>query len=113
MAIAHIILAPATPEQIAEMLQAFGELIKLAVDVEKEILAGGGYRHADCESLLLQDGSKQEKIGGADWYPDQSEVRFEALINIRPNQNNSSMMILDPVVRTQVEKIVRHLLEKP
>ena len=41
----------------------------------------------------------------------QSEVQFEALINIRPRQNNPSMTILDPVVRTRVETIVRQLLE--
>lgn len=113
MTVIHIIRTPATPEQIAAMLQAFDDFIKLAVDIDKEILAGGGYRYADCESLRLQNGSRQEKIWGADWYPDQSEVRFEALINIRPNQNHPSMMILDPAVRTQIEKIVRHLLEKP
>lgn len=32
------------------MSEAFGGwLIKLAVDVEKDILAGGGELHADCE----------------------------------------------------------------
>jgi hypothetical protein len=29
MAVIHIIRVPATPEQIAEMLQAFGDFIKL------------------------------------------------------------------------------------
>ncbi len=67
--IIHVIRAPATPEQIAEMLQAFGDFIKLAVDVDREILAGGGNLHADCENMLLQDGSGQENIWGADWVP--------------------------------------------
>jgi len=109
----HIIRTPATPEQITEMRQVFDEFIKLAVDIEREILAGGGSRHADCESVLLQDGSKQQDIWGADWYPEKSEVRFDALINIRPNQSNPSMTILDVAIRNKVEKIVRHLLEKP
>ncbi len=60
MAVIHIIRTPATTEQIAEMLQAFGTFVKLAVDIEREILAGGGFRHADCEDLLLQEGSKDE-----------------------------------------------------
>jgi len=68
--------------------------------------------HADCESLLLQDGSEQKNIWGADWVPDEAEVRFESFINIRPNQNNPAMTILDPGIRDQVEKIVRRLLEK-
>jgi len=108
----HIIRTPATPERIAEMRQMFDEFIKLAVDVEHAILAGGGEMHADCESFLLRDGSEQKNIWGADWVPDEAEVRFESFINIRPNQNNPAMTILDPGLRAQVEKIVRGLLEK-
>ena len=50
MAIIHIIRTPATPEQIVDMLQVFGNFIKLAVDVDRAILAGGGNLHADCEN---------------------------------------------------------------
>jgi hypothetical protein len=108
----HLIRTPATPEQIAEMLQALGKFIKLAVDVDRSILAGGGELHADCEKLLIDDGGDQKNIWGADWVPAASQARFEALINIRPHQNNPSMTILDSSVRDKVEKIVRHLLEK-
>lgn len=113
MASIHIIRTTATPEQIGEMRQVFEEFIKLALDIERQILAGGGSRHADCENFLLQDGSKQQNIWGADWYPESSEVRFDALINIRPNQNNPAMTILDAAIRDMVEKIARRLLEKP
>jgi len=109
----HIIHNPATPEQITEMLQAFGNFIKLAVDIQRSILAGGGDLHADCEKLLLDDGGEQKNIWGADWIPAATQVRFEALINIRPHQNNPSMTILDSSIRDEVEKIVRRLLEKP
>ena len=80
-----ILRQPATPEQFTQMSEALGELlIKLAVDVERKILAGGGELHADCEAALLDDGSRQEDVWGADWYPQQQEVGFESLINIRP-----------------------------
>jgi hypothetical protein len=50
-----IIRRPATPEQMLQMSEAFGDaLIKLAVDVERGILAGGGELHADCEAALLE-----------------------------------------------------------
>ena len=100
----------ATADQITEMLDACDDFIKLAVDVERSILAGGGYRHADGESVLLQEGSRPEDVWGADWYPAQQEVRCEALMNIRPAQNNLSMLILDEGLRARVEKIVRALL---
>jgi Protein of unknown function (DUF5674) len=48
-----IICEKATPEQIEEMAETYvGLMIKLAVDVKKEILAGGGELHADCEQTL-------------------------------------------------------------
>lgn len=107
-----IIRQPATPEQIAKMSEAFGEsFIKLAVDVEQEILAGGGELHADCEAVLLEAGSQQQYIWGADWYPLDREVGFEALINIRPGQQNFTLELQDPALRAKIETIVRRLLE--
>ncbi len=105
----HIIRIKATPRQIEEMLSTLGTYIKLAVDIQRGILAGGGILHADCESELLEDGSKQEDIWGADWVPESQEVHFEALINIRPRQNNPSMEIRDKNVRLKVESIVKDL----
>jgi hypothetical protein len=107
----HIVREPATAEQIAQMEEAFGIMIKLAVDTRRRILAGGGELHADCEQNLLEDGSRQEDIWGADWYPQSREVAFEALINIRPRQQNFGLEIRDSTVREQIEAIVRQLLE--
>jgi hypothetical protein len=107
-----IIRQPATDEQISQMAEIFdGVLIKLAVDVKREILAGGGALHADCEQALLDDGSQQEDVWGADWYPDLNKVGFESLINIRPRQQNFGFEVQDPILRKQIEIIVRHLLE--
>jgi hypothetical protein len=106
----HLIRERATPQQLTEMLEALDVYIKLAVDVRRVILAGGGTLHADCEAVLLEDASRQEDIWGADWFPDTQQVSFEALINIRPRQGNPSMMILDPEIRGRVEEIARRLL---
>ena len=107
-----IIREPATSQQIKEMQQALDTYIKLAVDIQRGILAGGGVMHADCESILLEDGSQQDNIWGADWNPASQQVTFESLINIRPRQNNSSMEILDPQRREKVAQTVRKLLEQ-
>jgi hypothetical protein len=107
----HIVRRRATPAMMSEMLQSLGSYVKLAVDVRRQVLAGGGELHADCEQVLLEDGSRQEDIWGADWLPFSQEVQFEALINIRPRQDNPSMIILDPAVCAQVETIARQLLE--
>lgn len=92
------------------MLKALETYIKLAVDVRREVLAGGGVLHADCEAVLLRDGSHQEDIWGADWIPDRELIVFEALINIRPRQGNRAMEIQDPAIRAQVETVARRLL---
>ena len=107
----HIIRKKATSSQIKEMMESLDSYIKLAVDVKKGVIVGGGMLHADCEAILLDDGSKQKDIWGADWIPDSKEVRFEALINIRPNQNNRSMTIQDKKLRLAVEKIVKERFE--
>jgi hypothetical protein len=107
-----IIRRPATPEQMDQMSEACGDmLIKLAVDVERGILAGGGELHADCEAALLEDNSQQRDIWGADWYPLDHQVGFESLINIRPRQGNFSLEVQDPALRQQIESVVRRLLE--
>ena len=38
------------------------------------------------------------------------QVTYEALINIRPRQNNRSMEILDPTIRERVAHITHQLL---
>jgi hypothetical protein len=107
----HIIRQRATEKEIKEMLEELETYIKLAVDVERNILAGGGEYHADCEEVLLEDGSRQENIWGADWYPESRTVGFGALINIRPQQDNRGMEIENPRLRERIETVVRTLLE--
>lgn len=107
----HLIKKSVTKEEIRDMLKALKSYIKLAVDIRKEVLAGGGILHADCEAVLLKGGSRQEDIWGADWIPHTKQITFEALINIRPRQDNPSMKIKDQVIREKIEEIVRGLLE--
>jgi hypothetical protein len=107
-----IIHETATAEQIEQMAAEFGGgLIKLAVDVNREILAGGGDLHADCEQALLEAHSQQADIWGADWHPETKAVTFESIINLRPRQQNFSMEVQDPELRSHIENIVRRLLE--
>ena len=109
----HVIRTKATPQEVREMLEALQGYIKLAVDVRQRVLAGGGALHADCEEVLLEDGSAQPDVWGADWYPDSREVQFQSLINIRPKQGNRSMVIADPELRAKIEAVVRERLELP
>lgn len=108
----HILQTKATPNQLEEMLEELNPIIKLAVDVRRKSLAGGGLMHADCEAVLIEDGSQQDDIWGSNWIPSTQTIEFEALINIRPRKQNFSMTIQDPAIKRQVENITRQLLEE-
>ena len=103
----RIIADRATARQLQEMLDVLQTYIKLAVDVRHRVVAGGGALHADCEAALLESGSQQVDVWGADWFPESRTVRFESLINIRPKQGNRSLSISNPTLRATIEAIVR------
>ena len=107
----HILTDKATTSQIQEMLASFPDMrmIKIVVDIEHEILAGGSGMHYECEQLLLNKGSVQENLWGANWFPDEQSVEFESLINIRSRQNRS-IIIQDEKICNEVERITRKIL---
>lgn len=106
----HILRSRASTEQVAGMLNEYETMIKLVVDIRRRVLAGGGNMHADCESLLLEDGSEQDDLWGANWYPLGQEIVFESLINIRPGLGNRSILIHSEEVRRQVESVTVDIL---
>ena len=106
----YILRDKATSEQVAEMLKEYESMIKLVVDIRRRVLAGGGEMHSDCESLLLDDGSEQDDLWGANWYPVNQEIVFDSLINIRPKLGNRSTLIQSEELRQQVEAIAKEIL---
>ncbi|NJL80010.1 MAG: hypothetical protein HC836_42860 [Richelia sp. RM2_1_2] len=105
-----IIRDRATKEQLDEMLVTWGVFIKIVVDIEREVLAGGAERHYECEQELLKDGSKQKDLWGADWCPYTQEIVFESIINIRPSQNNRTMIVQSLIIRERITTITEQLL---
>lgn len=85
-------------------------MIKIVVDIRRRILAGGGEMHADCEQVLLKAGSEQNDLWGANWYPADQRIEFEALINIRPRLENHSILIQDEELRQKVESVTGEIL---
>jgi hypothetical protein len=106
----YLLTQKATPQQIRDMLEIYPRLIKIAVDVRSYVLAGGGEMHADCESILLEHGSEQDDIWGANWYPDEQRVEYEALINIRPRLGNRSIVIQSEEIRQAVNGVTLAIL---
>ena len=66
----ELITTKISRERLKEHLETgFGDMIKFVVDIDKEIIAIGGEMHADCEELLLRQGSLEENLWGANIYP--------------------------------------------
>lgn len=106
----HLLKEKAVSAQIHEMLQEYENMIKIVVDIRRRYLSGGGEMHADCESALLEEGSEQDDLWGANWYPREQRIEFESLINIRPRLGNRNVLIQDENLRRQVESVTRELL---
>jgi hypothetical protein len=106
----HLLRDKATPEQVRGMLAEHVVMIKIAVDIRRRVLAGGGKMHADCEAVLLADGSAQDDIWGANWYPTDQSIEFESLINIRPRLGNRSIVLQGEARRDPLEAVTRALL---
>ena len=74
----------------------FKTMVKFVVDIKLKKMGVGGELHSDAEELLINEGSNQEDIWGANLYPYKSadeRLEYTSLINIRPGQGNLSMEI--------------------
>ncbi len=93
--------------------ESFGDFVKAVVDIENEIMAVGADLHADEESLLLNDGSKQENLWGINIYPFNEmskRIEFDSMINIRPRQNNRTRGVENPEIQTKIVEILTKLI---
>jgi hypothetical protein len=105
-----IIRKKASKKELNILSQHFNGYIKIVVDIKREILSGGGDRHANDENLLLEDGSEQKNLWGGGYDTETKEIDYNSIINLRPNQNNPSRDILSEEKRNKFAKIVKRLL---
>lgn len=102
------------PAELARLVAMyFGDMVKFVADVERGVIAIGGELHADAEQLLLESGSHQTDLWGANYYPGLGRddcIEYTALINIRPAQGNRSMEIQEPALRERVRALTFDLI---
>jgi hypothetical protein len=104
-------IEPATLRRLVE--RHFEDMVKYVVDVERGTAAVGGELHADEEALLLANGSRQEDLWGANYYPGRGRadcIEFTALINIRPSHGSRGMTIEDPSVCARIRELTYLLI---
>lgn len=89
-----------TQEDVDKAREDYKNYIKITIDIENEIVAIGGEYHADAEKMLLEKyNSNQNDIWGGGYDLENREYRFDAMINIRPKQSNSSPDILNSNIK--------------
>jgi len=91
----------------------FGDMVKIVVDVRRRVAAVGGELHADAEQVLLEHGSAQADLWGANYYPGQGPdgcSECTALMIIGPFQGNGRMAIEDAGTRRAVREITHELI---
>jgi hypothetical protein len=88
-------------------------MVKFVVDLDRKPLAAGGRLHVDAETILLDQGSRQEALWGGNYFPGLGEedcLEFTSMINIRPAQDNRTMDVRDPRIREKIRAVVFALL---
>lgn len=110
-----IIEKPITRHELKKIAEKrFGDLVKVAVDIEQEIMAVGGEFHMDEQTTLFEGkGSKQQNVWGLNIYPEETGdgfIEFDSMINLKPNQGNRSRNIQDLVVREKITSIIKKLV---
>lgn len=105
---------PISVKELAEMAKdQFGDWVKAVVDIKEGIMIVGGDLHADEEAALIENGSQQKNLWGANiWFKKEGDERiaFDSMINIRPAQGNRSRSIENQDIQEKVAKIINDLI---
>ena len=90
-----------------------GDILKIVIDVNKQIIGVDAEMHADIEEKLLDTGSRQESLWGANLIPNENayDIEFTSFINIRPGQGNRAMEVQDAELRKQIKHILNELIK--
>lgn len=93
--------------------KSYGDMVKVAIDVEKKIMAVGGEWHSEAQALLVEDGSLGLNVWGCNIFldrPANEMIEYVALINIKPTLNRS-MEIQAQEVKDKIKKIIINLIK--
>ena len=91
------------------------DLLKIVVDIDRNILAVDAEMHADLEELLLEDASDQKDLWGVNLFPTRKGLKFieyTSFIKIHPSQGNRDMEVQDNKIRNKILEIVNQLIER-
>lgn len=103
---------PFTKEQINKLLEVLNPYIKTVIDIELQICCAGAKMHFEEEKTLMDSGSAQSSLWGGGVDTSTKSVAFDSMINLRPNNNNTSNEILDPEKRKKFEDLTKYFFSE-
>lgn len=103
------------PELKEMSKKMYGSIVKVVVDIEKEIMAVDAPMHSDLEEFLInQEDSHHWELWGINILPEiQGEgfIKFDSLINIKPGFDNRTMGIENNEIKNKIKKIVNNFIK--
>lgn len=106
-----LIKEKANADQLEKASEDLGGYIKFVIDIEEEIMTIGGARNVEGEELLLENGSRQQNLWGGGFDVETNEVDYDSMINIRPNQGNTSREVLSAEIRKKMDGVLNKLIK--
>lgn len=102
---------PFTNDEILKLREIFDIYIKTVIDIKNKVCSAGCDRHFDSEKILLNQGSQQEDLWGGGIDLETKIIDFNSMINIRPQQRNTSNEIQDLETRKEYEKLTKYFFK--
>ena len=111
----QIVKEKISKEELARIAkESFGDMVKVDVDVQREILTIGGEWHSEGDELLSrEEGYSREHVWGVNfypWNPPEKRIVHTSLINIKPNFGYRTMEIQEKETREKIHNIIEKLL---
>jgi hypothetical protein len=103
---------PYTKGEIKKLKELFDQYVKTVIDVKRKICSAGCDRHFESEEILLREGSNQSDIWGGGIDLETKLIDFNAFINIRSKDDNTSSDIQDSKIREEYKKLTEYFFKE-
>src|SRR5438045_2880752 len=93
-----------------------GELVKVMIDVDKNIIAVDAPMHADLlELLITEESSQSQDLWGINIHPDKTGedfIEFDSMMNLKPALGNKTRSVENPETRGKIIQIINKIIKQ-
>lgn len=101
------------PEDLTRYARdTFGDMAKIAVDIERGIIAIGCRIHAECRDMLVNDGSRTSDVWGASVFPDRKGEERISYISTSVNPQLQPDKPVAEIASVDIRDCVREIVER-